>query len=118
HDPYLSEVRARELHAELVPLDDLLSRSDVVTLHVALTDKTRHMIDARRLALMKPKAVLINSARGGLIDDAALVATLKEKKILGVGVDVFEPEPLPADSPYRTLDNVVLTPHLAASTSE
>lgn len=118
HDPFLSESRAKDLGAELTGLDDLLARADVISLHVALTDKTRHMMDARRLALMKPKAVLINTARGGLIDDAALVTALKEKRIGGAGLDVFEPEPLPADSPYRSLDNVVLTPHLAASTSE
>jgi D-3-phosphoglycerate dehydrogenase len=76
------------------------------------------MIDGRRIALMKPKAILVNTARGGLIEDAALVAALRDRKIGGAGLDVFEPEPLAADSPYRSLDNVVLTPHLAASTSE
>lgn len=118
HDPFLSEARAREIGAELASLDDLFTRADVISLHVALTDKTRHLIDARRLGLMRPKAVLINTARGALIDDAALITALRDKKIGGAGLDVFEPEPLPADSPYRALDNVVLTPHLAASTSE
>jgi D-3-phosphoglycerate dehydrogenase len=118
HDPFLSEARARELGVDLMDLDPLFSKADVITLHVALTDKTRHMIDGRRIALMKPKAILVNTARGGLIEDAALVAALRDRKIGGAGLDVFEPEPLAADSPYRSLDNVVLTPHLAASTSE
>ena len=118
HDPYLSEAHARALGAEVVALDDLLSRSDLVTLHVALTDKTRHLIDARRLALMKPRAALINTARGGLVDEAALCAALQEKRIGGAALDVFEREPLPADSPLRKLEAVVLTPHVAASTGE
>jgi D-3-phosphoglycerate dehydrogenase len=118
HDPYLSDTRARELGAEIVALDDLLARSDIVTLHVALTDKTRNLIDARRLALMKPRAALINTARGGLVDEAALCATMQEKRLAGAALDVYQQEPLPADSPLRKLEAVVLTPHLAASTGE
>jgi D-3-phosphoglycerate dehydrogenase len=118
HDPYLPPERASELHVRLLPLDQLLRTADVVTLHVALTDQTHHLIDANRLKLMKPTAVLINTARGELVDEGALADAIKEKRIGGAALDVFSVEPLPADSPLRGLDRVILTPHLAASTSE
>ncbi len=118
HDPYLSESRARERGITLVPFDRLLSDADVVTLHLPLTDETRHVIDGRRLALMKPSAVIVNAARGGLIDTEALVEALEAGRLAGAALDVFEPEPLPSDSPLRRAPNVILTPHLAASTSE
>jgi len=118
HDPYLLPERASELHVRLLPLDQLLRTADVVTLHVALTDQTHHLIDANRLKLMKPTAVLINTARGELVDELALADAIKEKRIGGAAIDVFAIEPLPADSPLRSLDRVILTPHLAASTSE
>jgi D-3-phosphoglycerate dehydrogenase / 2-oxoglutarate reductase len=118
HDPYLLPERAAELQVKLLSLDDLLRAADVVTLHVALTDETRHLINAERLRLMKPTAVLINTARGELVDDAALAAAVREKRIGGAAIDVFAVEPLPADSPLRGLDRVLLTPHLAASTAE
>src|SRR5437867_12561566 len=118
HDPYLLPERASELHVRLLPLDQLLRTADVVTLHVALTDQTHHLIDANRLKLMKPTAVLINTARGELVDEAALAAAIKEKRIGGAAIDVFAVEPLPADAPLRALDRVILTPHLAASTAE
>ena len=118
HDPYLPPERAGEMHVRLLSLEALLRAADVVTLHVALTDQTHHLIDATRLKLMKPTAVLINTARGELVDEAALADAIKEKRIGGAAIDVFAVEPLPADSPLRSLDRVILTPHLAASTAE
>lgn len=118
HDPFLPGERAVELQVKLLPLDQLLRVADVVSLHVALTDETHHLINAQRLALMKAGAVVINTARGELIDEAALAAAVREKRIGGAAIDVFAVEPLPADSPLRGLDRVILTPHLAASTAE
>ncbi len=118
HDPYLLPERAAELGVPLLSLEDLLRTADVVTLHVALTDETQHLINAGRLRLMKPTAVLINTARGELVDEAALAEAVREKRIGGAAIDVFAVEPLPADSPLRALDRVLLTPHLAASTAE
>ena len=97
-------------------LDDVLARADFVVLAAPLTAKTRHMIDAGRIKRMKPTAYLINVSRGPLIDDDALITALREKKIGGAALDVFEREPLPADSPYWTLPNVLITPHSAALT--
>src|SRR5438309_9106357 len=118
HDPYVTPERAAELQVRLLPLEQLLQAADVVTLHVALTDQTRHLINAQRLALMKPKAVLLNTARGELVDEAALVEAVTLQRIAGAAIDVFAQEPLPADAPLRKLDHVILTPHLAASTAE
>ncbi len=118
YDPFLAEARAQELHVQLMPLDDLLKRSDVVTLHLPLTKETKSLIDRRRIGLMKPTAVLLNCARGGLVDEAALLDALEQGKLAGAAIDVFETEPLPADSPLRKVERVILTPHLAASTAE
>jgi D-3-phosphoglycerate dehydrogenase len=118
HDPYVSAARGRELGVELVALDQLLAAADVVTLHLPLVDATRHLLDARRLSLMKPTAVVINAARGGLIDEAALLRALERGTIAGAALDVFGEEPLPAESPHRRAERLVLTPHLAASTGE
>ena len=118
HDPYLSPERAAELQLKLLPLDQLLGQADVVTLHVAHTEQTHHLINAERLKLMKPTAVLVNTARGELVDEAALADALREKRIGGAAIDVFAVEPLPADAPLRKLERVILTPHLAASTAE
>ncbi len=118
HDPYLSPERAAELQLKLLPLDQLLGQADVVTLHVAHTEQTHHLINAERLKLMKPTAVLVNTARGELVDEAALAEAVREKRIGGAAIDVFAVEPLPADAPLRKLERVILTPHLAASTAE
>ena len=118
HDPYLSPERAAELQLKLLPLDQLLGQADVVTLHVAHTEQTHHLINAERLKLMKPTAVLVNTARGELVDEAALADAIREKRIGGAAIDVFAVEPLPADAPLRKLERVILTPHLAASTAE
>src|SRR2546430_6749679 len=118
HDPYLSPERAAELQLKLLPLDQLLGQADVVTLHVAHTEQTHHLINAQRLKLMKPTAVLVNTARGELVDEAALADAVRDKRIGGAAIDVFAVEPLPADAPLRKLERVILTPHLAASTAE
>ena len=118
HDPYLPPERAAELQVRILPLDQLLGVADVVTLHVALTDQTRHLINAERLGQMKRTAVLINTARGELVDEAALATAVTAKQIAGAAMDVFAKEPLPDDAPLRKLDRVILTPHLAASTAE
>jgi phosphoglycerate dehydrogenase-like enzyme len=97
-------------------LDDVLARADFVVLAAPLTPKTRHMMDAGRIKRMKPTAYLINVGRGPLIDDAALIAALRANQIGGAALDVFEREPLPADSPYWQLPNVLITPHSAALT--
>jgi D-3-phosphoglycerate dehydrogenase len=117
-DPYLTDERARALEAQLTTLDDVLSRADVISLHVPLTEATQGLIGRDGLARMKRGALVVNAARGGVIDEAALVEALREKRIGGAALDVFEHEPLPKDHPLRSLDNVVLTPHLGASTEE
>jgi len=102
--------------AELVALPRLLAESDVVSLHARYSPETHHLIGAKELALMKPGAVLVNTARSGLVDEAALVRALRERRIMGAALDVFDHEPLPPDDPLLQLDNVTLTPHLAGST--
>ena len=118
HDPYLPEARALELGIELVSVEEVLRRADVLSLHMPLTDQTRHFLNEERIAQMKSSAVVLNTARGALIDDVALVAALDNDKLGAAALDVFDPEPLPEDSPLRTNAKITLTPHLAASTSE
>ncbi|HJS48638.1 MAG TPA: phosphoglycerate dehydrogenase [Gemmatimonadales bacterium] len=118
HDPFLAAERAQELEIELLPLEQLLQRADVVSLHTPLTDQTRGMVGARELALMSPDAILVNAARGGVVDEASLVDALRAGRLAGAALDVYAEEPLPADHPFRSLDNVILTPHLGASTEE
>lgn len=113
-DPYVDEQGAAELGVELVALDELLERADVVTLHAPLLDSTRHMLDAGRLARLRDGAVLINTARGALIDTAALERELSTGRIDAV-IDVTDPEILPPDSPLYDLPNVFLTPHIAGA---
>ena len=117
-DPYISDEVARELNVTLVDLDELLARSDFITLHTALTPETQGLINATAIAHMKLGVRLVNCARGGLIDDVALVDALRSGHIAGAALDVFADEPLPSDSPLRGMPNVVLTPHIAASTIE
>ncbi|MDR2287466.1 MAG: C-terminal binding protein [Prevotellaceae bacterium] len=95
----------------VVTFDELLTQSDVVSVHVPLMDATKHLINAVALSKMKPEAILINTARGGVVDTEALIEALKNKTIRGAGLDVFETEPLPKNHPLTALDNVVLTPH-------
>jgi len=110
--------RAREVGGKFVELEELLKNSDVVTIHVPLLESTYHLINEERLKLMKSTAVLINTSRGAVVDTNALVKALQEEWIAGAGLDVFEEEPLPKDHPLTKLDNVVLTPHIGASTVE
>lgn len=107
---------AEEVGAEWVPLDQLLAESDFVVVIVPLSPQTRNLIGRRELALMKPTATLVNVARGGVIDTAALTEALQAKRIYAAGLDVTEPEPLPRDHPLLLLDNVTLTPHLGSAT--
>jgi phosphoglycerate dehydrogenase-like enzyme len=108
----LPESIERRLEVEWSELDDLLARSDFVVLSAPHTPQTEGLIGARELGLMRPDAFLINIARGGLIDEPALVQALRERRIAGAGLDVFVEEPVPADHPLLTLDNVILTPHI------
>lgn len=117
-DPFVPAERANELGLALVPLDQLLEGSDVVTLHVPLTGENRGLIGAKEIARMPDGAILINAARGGLVDEAALAEALVSGKLAGAGLDVYEREPLPEDSPLRTAPNLVFTPHIGASTDE
>ncbi|MEC5406001.1 hydroxyacid dehydrogenase [Paraburkholderia sp. MPAMCS5] len=103
---------------EPVDIDTLFARSDFISLNCPLTDATRHLVDAQRLELMKPHAVLVNASRGAVIDDAALVDALSRRSIKGAMLDVFTEQPLPTSHPFHRLDNVVLTPHAAALTQE
>ncbi|MFF4016382.1 hydroxyacid dehydrogenase [Streptomyces sp. NPDC001843] len=113
-DPYVDEVEATRLGVPLVPLHELLRTSDIVTVHAPQTPETRHLIGARELALMPNGAVLINTARGALVDHDALVTELRGGRLSAV-LDVTDPEPLPADSPLFDLPNAFITPHLAGS---
>jgi D-3-phosphoglycerate dehydrogenase / 2-oxoglutarate reductase len=118
YDPFLAPDRAARMEVELLSsVEAVLSRADFVTVHLPRTPETANLLDADRLALMRPDARLINVARGGIIDEAALATALREGRIAGAALDVFAKEPL-ADSPLFGLPNVVLTPHLGASTSE
>lgn len=117
-DPYVIAAHAESLGVELLPLDEVLGRADIITLHLALTDDTRHLINAERLKLVKKTALLVNTARGALVEEAALAQALIEGGLAGAALDVFEPEPLPPDSPLRRAPNLILTPHLGASTKE
>jgi len=118
-DPYLSPSRARTLQVELFEsLDDLLPHADFITMHMPSTPETHHILDDRRLALCKPGVRIVNCARGGLIDEAALYAALKSGHVSAAALDVYETEPPPEDFPLRELDTVVFTPHLGASTAE
>lgn len=114
HDPYLEP--GPDL-PPLMELDELLSEADVISLHLPLTNETRGLIDAGRIGKMKPGAILVNTSRGPLVDEAALVAALKEGRIVA-GLDVFDQEPLPADHPLRSAPNTVMTPHLGYGVRE
>jgi D-3-phosphoglycerate dehydrogenase len=120
YDPYLTDGKKDECldWVTLVELKELLSKSDFISIHVPLTDQTRNLVDEAELSLMKSDAILINASRGGVVNDTALVKALQSQKIAGAGLDVFNEEPVPADHPLLKLENVILTPHSAALTSE
>ena len=118
YDPYVSHKTAKDYDIKLVPFDKLLSESDVISLHVRFTKETEKMIGKKELGLMKKNAVLLNTSRGKVIDEEALINTLENNNIAGACLDTFWAEPLPNDSKLRTIDNVILTPHIAGSTEE
>lgn len=115
YDPYFE---GDPSPATITDLDTILTDSDVVSLHARLCEETEGMIGAEELAKMKPTAVLVNTARSGLVDEKALLEALQQRKIMGAALDVFDDEPLPADSPFIALDNVTIVPHLAGSTAD
>ncbi|HLG10793.1 MAG TPA: D-2-hydroxyacid dehydrogenase family protein [Dehalococcoidia bacterium] len=114
----LTAERAQQVGAQLVSKDDLFSQADVLSVHLVLSDRTRGLVGARELSLMKPTAFLVNTSRGPIVDEAALIAALRERRIAGAGLDVFDQEPLPPDHPFLQLDNTLITPHLGYVTSE
>jgi D-3-phosphoglycerate dehydrogenase / 2-oxoglutarate reductase len=118
HDPFLTPGQASAQVSALVELPELLATADVVTVHVTLTPQTRGLIGPAQIAAMKPGAVLVNVARGGLVDEAALAAALNSGHLAGAAIDVFTTEPMTPDNPLRDAPNTILTPHLGASTAE
>lgn len=112
-DPYLSSEPFTTLGVEHVELEALLGRADIVTVHCPLTSETRHLLDSRRLTHLKPESVLINTARGPIVEIPALVEALRDGRLAGAALDVVDPEPLPLDHPLYSLPNVILTPHAA-----
>jgi D-3-phosphoglycerate dehydrogenase len=118
HDPYADPKLAAELGIELVGLEDVFRRSDVLSVSVPLTPETRHLVNAERLALMKPTAYLINTARGPIVDQKALTKALQDRRIAGAGLDVLEQEPPDPDDPILKLDNVILAPHALCWTDQ
>ncbi|MFW6156236.1 MAG: C-terminal binding protein [Armatimonadota bacterium] len=118
HDPYADRREAQAMGVRLVGLEELLAESDAVLVTCPLTDETRGMIDAEALAMMKPTALLVNTSRGGIIDEDALVEALREGEIAGAGLDVLEQEPPPEDHPLLAMENTVITPHTAFASAE
>jgi phosphoglycerate dehydrogenase-like enzyme len=108
----LTPERCKEVGVEYVSKDELFKQADFVTVHLQLSDRTRGLITAKELGLMKKTAYVVNTSRGPIIDETALIAALQSKQIAGAGLDVFDVEPLPLDHPFRKMDNVVITPHL------
>ena len=108
----LTPEKCKAVGVEYAQKDELFRQSDLITIHVVLSQRTRGLVGAKELALMKPTAYIINTSRGPIIEEGALLAALREKRIAGAGLDVFDIEPLPVDHPLRKMDNVVLTPHL------
>lgn len=118
YDPALPPEEIRQRGAEPVDLSALLRAADIVTLHAPLTPETRHLINRDTLSLMKPGAILVNTSRGGVIDDAALAEALRSGRLAGAGIDVTEPEPPSPDHPLLPLEQVLITPHIAAHTED
>jgi D-3-phosphoglycerate dehydrogenase len=118
YDIVRQEEAERELGVKLVTREELLQKADIITLHVPLDASTRNMISAREFGLMKKTALIVNTCRGGVVDESALFEALRDERILGAGIDVFEKEPTIADNPLFTLENIVVTPHAAGATYE
>jgi phosphoglycerate dehydrogenase-like enzyme len=116
--PNLTPERCKEAGVGYATKEELFATADIISIHVVLSERSRGLVGAVDLARMKPTAYLVNTARGPIVDEAALLETLRQKKIAGAGIDVFATEPLPADHPFRKLDNLVLTPHLGYATVE
>lgn len=116
--PNLTPERCKEVGVSYATKEELFANADIVTIHVVLSQRSRGLVGADDLARMKPTSYLINTARGPIVDEAALLETLRARKIAGAGIDVFSVEPLPVDHPFRKLDNIVLTPHLGYTTEE
>lgn len=112
-DPYAPPQQAQEQGVRLVQLEEMLPAADVISIHCALTDETRHLLGAAQFALMKPSAVLVNTSRGGVLDEAALADVLRSGTIAAAGLDVLEKEPPDSDNPLLCMENVVITPHIA-----
>jgi phosphoglycerate dehydrogenase-like enzyme len=108
----LTPEKCKEVGVDYVSKEDLFKQADIVTIHVVLSSRSRGIVGAKEIGLMKPTSYLINTSRGPLVDEAAMLAALRDKKIAGAGLDVFDVEPLPLDHPLRKMDNVVITPHL------
>ena len=117
YDPYLPPEIAEKVGIQLADLETVLKTSDVLSIHAALTPETKRMIGKDQLALMKPSAILVNCARGGIVDEEALYEALKSQNLAAAALDVFEVEP-PKESPLLELENIVLSPHIAASTKD
>ena len=118
YDPYTDQERIKAAGCIPATLEEVFSESDFVSLHARLSKENKGMVDARLIGMMKPTAILVNTSRSGLVEQDALVAALKEKRILGAALDVFDVEPILEDSPYLELDNVTLTTHIAGTTSD
>jgi phosphoglycerate dehydrogenase-like enzyme len=114
----LTQERCKQVGARLVSREQLFAEADVLTVHLQLSERTRGLVGRRELALMKRDAYLVNTSRGPIVDEAALVEALRERRIAGAGLDVYDTEPLPEDHPLRSLDNTLLTPHLGYVTRE
>ncbi|GMO52056.1 MAG: hypothetical protein Pg6C_17310 [Treponemataceae bacterium] len=118
YDPHIDEAAARALGVKPVGLEELFETADAVSLHLPYTRETHHLVGGKLLGLMKKEAVIVNTSRGNIIDEAALAAVLREGRICGAGLDVFAQEPLPVSSPLVGLPNLVLTPHVSSQTFE
>lgn len=118
HDPYVDPAVAKSLNVELVALEDVFLQADFLTVNCMLNDETRHIVNAERLAMMKQTAYVINTARGPVVDETALIAALQNGSIAGAGLDVFEQEPISADNPLVKMDNVILSPHALCFTDQ
>jgi len=114
----LTAERAAQSGVAYVTKRELFERSDVLSVHLVLSERTRGLVDAAALGLMKPSAYLVNTARGPIVDETALIAALRARRIAGAALDVFAQEPLPAEHPFRTLDNVLATPHIGYVTEQ
>lgn len=118
HDPFMDDERVQKLGGNPVSLDELLSTSDIISLHLRYSEKTKNFIGKKEFAKMNEKATLINTARAGLVDQEAMIEALENKKILGAAVDVYHEEPLPKENAYTKLDNITLTPHIAGVSND